>query len=157
MLVFCPYCSSTKTLAIVFNDSIAPKSSTYKEMCNQSKLKRKEAILSNWNVHYSKDYDGKIVKRRTYDRYCIDCKKPFYYISNLLVSDIKTITFIVEMGNDRWKYEIYFDEDNSYYNIDHNYFTKEQQSVLTPARRRKILEGIDKSKCLYWKPLVKND
>ena len=78
MLVFCPYCSSTKTLAIVFNDSIAPKSSTYKEMCNQSKLKRKEAILSNWNVHYSKDYDGKIVKRRTYDRYCIDCKKPFY-------------------------------------------------------------------------------
>ena len=87
MIVYCPYCSKTKTVAIVCNDTIAPKNSTYAVRCNQNKLKNKDAILSNWNIHYTKDYDGSVIKRKTYDRYCLECHKPFYYMSNLIVGD----------------------------------------------------------------------
>lgn len=153
MKIYCPFCNSINTLAIVCNDTIEPRNSTYAHKCNQNRLKNNDAILSNWNLHYSKDYNGKIITKKTYDRYCKDCKRPFYYISNLYISDISIFTFIIETGNDKWKYEICFDESNSYYDIDHDYFTKEYHSSLTTARKRKILEGIDKSKLLYWKPL----
>ena len=78
----CPYCFSYKTLAIVCTDNIQPKESKYyKDKCNVKRIEKGEAILSNTNLHYSKEYDGKIIKRRTYDRFCSECKKPFYYIS----------------------------------------------------------------------------
>ncbi len=153
MKVYCPYCSSLKNVAIVCIDSIAPKSSTYSSKCNQNRLKNKDAILSNRNIHYSKNYDGQIVKRKTYDRYCLECHRPFYYMSNLIIGDIKELTFIIETRDDRWKYDIYFDENNSHYNLDHNYFTKEYESALTPAKKRKILQGIDYSNFMNWKPL----
>lgn len=149
----CPFCLSDNTLAIVCNDSIAPKNSTYSDRCNQNRLKEKKAIMSNLNNHYSIDYDGTIIIRKTYDRYCKNCGRPYYYISNLYTCDIKELTFIIETKNDRWKYYICFDNDNSYYNIDHNYFTKEYHSSLTPVRKRKILEGIKNSKIFNWKPL----
>ena len=152
--ITCPYCSSLKNVVIVCNDNIAPKISGYSVKCNQNRLKNNDAILSNWNLHYSKDYDGKIVKRKTYDRYCFECNRPFYYISNLIIGDIKELTFIIQTtNNDRWKYELHFTENNSYYNVDHNYFTKEYEASLTPARKRKILQGIDNSNFLNWKPL----
>lgn len=153
MIVHCPYCSSLKNVAIVCVDSIAPRASSYAPKCNQNRLKKKEAILSNRNIHYSRDYNGKIVKRKTYDRYCLECHKPFYYMSNLIIGDIKELTFIIETNDDRWKYEIYFNEKQSYYNMDHNYFTKKFESSLTPARKRQILQGIDFSNFLNWKPL----
>lgn len=99
------------------------------------------------------NYDGTAVKRKSYDRYCMNCHKPFYYLSNLIVGDIVRLTFIIDSNSDRWKYEIIFDEDNSYYNVEHNYFTKECESILTPARKRKIQYGIDKSRLLNWEPL----
>ncbi len=71
----------------------------------------------------------------------------------MIVSDIKILTFVIETSSDKWKYEIYFDRNNSYYNIDHNYITKSYKASLTPARRLKILEGIDKSKMLKWKAI----
>ena len=157
MKVICPYCSSKNTVTIVCNDSITPKDSSYSKLCNQNKLKNEKAILGNWNYHFSKNYDGSIVRRSTYDRYCKDCNKPFYYLSNLIISDIKKLIFIIETSeNDKWKYEIFFNDNNSYYNVDHNYFTKEYNAVLTPARRRKILEGLDNSNFLKWEYLKDN-
>lgn len=152
--IWCPFCYSSDTLAIVCNDKIPPKQSKYySEICNQKRLERNEAILSNFNLHYSQEYNGKVVKRRTYDRFCNNCGRPFYYVSNMIVSDIKILTFVIETSSDKWKYEIYFDRNNSYYNIDHNYITKSYKASLTPARRLKILEGIDKSKMLKWKAI----
>lgn len=149
----CPYCFSYKTLAIVCTDNIQPKESKYyKDKCNVKRIEKGEAILSNTNLHYSKEYDGKIIKRRTYDRFCSVCKKPFYYISNMILSDIKVLTFIIETSTDKWKYEIHLDEEKSYYNIDHNFITKSYMSSLTPARKRKILEGLDKSQILKSEP-----
>lgn len=150
--VVCPFCNNKNTISIVCNDTIAPKESTYTQKCNVNKLKRGEAILSNQNHHYSLDIDGKVVFRRTYDRFCSDCNKPFYYISNMLVSDIKTETFIIESGSDRWKYIISFDKDNPCYIVEHNYITKEDHINLTPARKIKLLNGIKDSKVLNWKP-----
>lgn len=153
MKIFCPYCSSTNTVPIVCTDNRKPTNSTYAIRCNQNRLKNNDAILGNWNIHYTKDFDGKVVKRKTYDRYCKSCHRPFYYLSNLLIADIKELTFIIETNSDKWKYEICFDEDNSFYNVDHNYFTKEFQASLTPARKKKILDGINKSNILNWKPM----
>lgn len=151
MKVYCPYCNSLNNLQIVCNDSISPKESSYSDKCNQNRLKNNDAILSNWNLHYSKDYNGKTVKRKTYDRYCMDCHKPFYLVSNLIIGDIINITFIIETNSDKWKYDIHFDKNGDYYIIDHNYITKEYETSLTPARKRKILQGLDNSSFLNWK------
>ena len=147
MIVYCPFCSSIKNVSLISYETDKGKYS----ICNRNKIKSNSALYCNRNYHYMKDYNGKLVKKISYDRYCLSCHKPFYYMSNLLVGDIKQITFIIQTANDRWKYEINIDNNN--YNVDHNYFTKEIESTLTPARKRKILEGIDKSKLLYWKPL----
>ena len=126
MQVYCPYCNSLNNLKIILVDSKKPTTSaTYTDGCNYNRIRNNTAILSNSNQHYSMDYDGRVVKRRSYDRYCMNCHKPFYYFSNLIVGDIVRLTFIVDSNSDRWKYEIIFDDDNSYYNIEHNYFTKE--------------------------------
>ena len=47
MLVYCPYCSSLKNVAIVCIDSIAPKSSIYSSKCNQNRLKNNVAEEHN--------------------------------------------------------------------------------------------------------------
>lgn len=147
-IVRCPFCYSQNTVPIVTSDTRVAK--CYKSI--KEKLKDEEVVLSNSNAHYSLNYDGEVIKRNTYDRFCTKCKKPFYYFSNLIVSDIKVLTFIIETGNDKWKYEIHFDKNNPYYNIDHNYITKSNKASLTPARKFKILDGINQSDFLKWSP-----
>lgn len=153
MQVYCPYCNSLNNLKTVCTDCKKSTMSSYTDKCNYNRIKNSTAIVSNVNQHYSMNYDGTAVKRKSYDRYCMNCHKPFYYLSNLIVGDIVRLTFIIDSNSDRWKYEIIFVEDNSYYNVEHNYFTKECESILTPARKRKIQYGIDKSRLLNWEPL----
>ncbi len=35
------------------------------------------------------------------------CGKSFYYISNMIISDIRILTFIIEAKGEKWKYEIH--------------------------------------------------
>ena len=149
-VVECPFCYSKNNKKIIHVDSILPKNSSYSKMCNQNRLERDEAIMGTSNFHMSIDYDGKVVRRRSYDRYCFDCNKPFYILSNFIIGDIKYLTFIIETKKERWKYLLCFEKDNEYYNIDHNYMTKVQMASLTPARKLKILNGIKKSRFLKW-------
>lgn len=149
-VVECPFCLSKNNKKIIHTDSISPKDSIYSKMCNVNRLERNEAIMGITNVHISVDYDGTFVRRRSYDRFCLDCNKPFYLISNLIISDIKFLTFIIETKKDRWKYTLCFDRNNSYYNVDHNYITKIQLASLTPARKYKIQNSIKTSNFIKW-------
>ena len=113
------------------------------------------AIQGNYNYHYTLDYDEKtVIKKLSYDSFCKRCRKPFYYMSNLSVTDIRYLTVIIDTGRERWKYVINFNGDESYYSIDHNYLTKQYKTSLTPARRIKILDMISDTKFLNWKPLT---
>lgn len=156
-VVECPFCFSKNNKKIVYNDSIKPKNTMYAERCNVNRLKNNDAILSNIDIFISEEYDGSFIRRKSYDRFCLDCGKSFYLISNLIINDIKYFTFIIETKKEKWKYALCFERDNSYYNYDHNYITKSNLASLTPARKFKIQDGIKKSNLLKWNALYGND
>ena len=149
-VVRCPFCSSKNNKKIVHTDSISPKESTYTKMCNVNRLERNDAVLGINNFHMTVDYDGSIVRRRSYDRFCFECNRPFYLLSNYIIGDIKYLTFIIETKKGRWKYSLCFDVEESYYNIEYNYITKANNVSLTPARKLKILNSIKNSNLLKW-------
>lgn len=157
MKVFCPKCASFNTVQIVNFERNTSDVCLSADLRVSQKLKSGKAILANQNYHYTMDYDGKIIKRNIYDRYCKNCKTSFYYYSNLVVGDIIKFTIIMEINKDRWKYTIKFDKKYSTYSIEHNYFDIETNSILTPARENKILIGIDKSNLLKWKPMIEKN
>ena len=147
MTIRCPFCCSKKTVLLLsFLGTTKVKSSSGRT--NREKLSKNRALLSIRNSHYSLEYNGKVVRRKMYDVFCKDCGKPFYFLSNMLISDISILTFIVETGLDRWKYVINFEDNN--YSVDYNYFTKVYKASLTPARKFKLLKGIDESSFFKW-------
>lgn len=122
----CPYCNSRETLNIVYNYIGYNKRKNKNHDNDIKKLLKEGTILRNEKKRIEKyDFDGQKLVGKHYNKYCPICNTYFHSIGNMDVIDIKHITLIYIMDNQRhrWDFNV---SDTLNYTYKKNYILKEK-------------------------------
>ena len=153
---YCPYCYSKNISKVAYCFRGVNKYND--KNIDYNKYLKENTILAKKKRTNKQDFDGeKIIRSKSFNRYCNDCNKMFSSMKNMIYIDIKKVTLILGNNKYRKKYIFdFFDDNNSTYSYFKNYICHKNGSIDKDDIFN-ILSSLKTNKTNKWKGMYGNE
>lgn len=153
---YCPFCYGKNVSKVAYCFRGVNKSKN--KSIDYNKYLKDNTILGKKKITNKHDFDGeKIIRSKSFNRYCNDCNKMFSSMKNMVYIDIKKVTLILENNRYRKKYIFDFLEDNNQiYSYIKNYVCY-KSGKIDKDDIFNILNALKTNKTNKWKGMYGNE